>query len=56
MGNTRVNFWLPEELVEKADVAAEISKENRMSWNGSQNLTNKVSWTSYSSLDRSDLQ
>jgi len=29
MGNTRVNFRLPEELVEKADVAAEISKKNR---------------------------
>jgi len=29
MGNTRVNFRLPEELIEKADVAAEISKRNR---------------------------
>lgn len=29
MGSTRVNFRLPEELVEKADVAAEVSKQNR---------------------------
>lgn len=29
MGTTRVNFRLPEELVEKADVAAEISHRNR---------------------------
>jgi len=29
MGNTRVNFRLPDELIEKADVAAEISKKNR---------------------------
>lgn len=29
MGSTRVNFRLPDELVEKADVAAEVSKKNR---------------------------
>lgn len=29
MGNTRVNFRLPEDLIEKADVAAEVSKKNR---------------------------
>lgn len=29
MGNTRVNFRLPEDLVQKADVAAEVSKRNR---------------------------
>jgi len=29
MGSTRVNFRLPEELVEKADVAAEVSKKDR---------------------------
>lgn len=29
MGSTRVNFRLPEELIEKADVAAEVSKKNR---------------------------
>ena len=29
MGSTRVNFRLPDELIEKADVAAEISKKNR---------------------------
>jgi len=29
MGSTRVNFRLPDDLVEKADVAAEISKKNR---------------------------
>lgn len=29
MGNTRVNFRLPEELVEKADVAAEITHKDR---------------------------
>ncbi|MFB6100282.1 MAG: ribbon-helix-helix domain-containing protein [Candidatus Nanohalobium sp.] len=29
MGNTRVNFRLPENLIEKADVAAEVSKKNR---------------------------
>jgi metal-responsive CopG/Arc/MetJ family transcriptional regulator len=29
MGSTRVNFRLPEDLVEKADVAAEVSKKNR---------------------------
>jgi len=29
MGNTRVNFRLPENLIEKADVAAEINKKNR---------------------------
>jgi len=29
MGNTRVNFRLPDELVEKADVAAEITHKNR---------------------------
>lgn len=29
MGTTRVNFRLPEELVEKADVAAEIHTKNR---------------------------
>lgn len=29
MSNTRVNFRLPEDLVEKADVAAEVSKKNR---------------------------
>lgn len=27
--STKVNFRLPEELVEKADVAAEISRKNR---------------------------
>jgi len=26
MGSTRVNFQLPDDLVEKADVAAEVSK------------------------------
>lgn len=29
VGSTRVNFRLPEELIEKADVAAQISKKNR---------------------------
>jgi len=29
MGTTRVNFRLPDELIEKADVAAEVSKKNR---------------------------
>ncbi len=29
MDSTRVNFRLPEELIEKADVAAEVSKKNR---------------------------
>jgi metal-responsive CopG/Arc/MetJ family transcriptional regulator len=29
MGSTRVNFRLPESLVEKADVAAEIAHKNR---------------------------
>lgn len=29
MGTTRVNFRLPDELVEKADVAARISHKNR---------------------------
>ncbi len=29
MGSTRVNFRLPEDLVEKTDVAAEVSKKNR---------------------------
>jgi len=29
MGSTRVNFRLPEDLVEKAVVAAEVSKKNR---------------------------
>ncbi|WP_136716301.1 ribbon-helix-helix domain-containing protein [Halorientalis salina] len=29
MGSTRVNFRLPENLIEKADVAAEVSKKNR---------------------------
>lgn len=29
MGTTRVNFRLPDELVEKADVAAEITHSNR---------------------------
>lgn len=29
MGTTRVNFRLPDELVEKADVAAEIAHKNR---------------------------
>jgi predicted DNA-binding protein len=29
MGTTRVNFRLPEELLEKADVAAEITHKNR---------------------------
>ncbi|NMI89111.1 ribbon-helix-helix protein, CopG family [Nanohaloarchaea archaeon] len=29
MNSTRVNFRLPEELIEKADVAAEVSKKNR---------------------------
>lgn len=29
MGTTRVNFRLPEELVEKADVAAAVSHRNR---------------------------
>ena len=29
MSNTRVNFRLPEDLVDKADVAAEVSKKNR---------------------------
>jgi len=29
MGTTRVNFRLPEELVEKADVAAEVSHKDR---------------------------
>lgn len=27
--STRVNFRLPEDLIEKADVAAEVSKKNR---------------------------
>jgi metal-responsive CopG/Arc/MetJ family transcriptional regulator len=27
--STKVNFRLPEELVEKADVAAEVSRKNR---------------------------
>lgn len=29
MGSTRVNFRLPEELMQKADVVAEVSKKNR---------------------------
>ena len=29
MSNTRVNFRLPEDLVDKADVAAEVSRKNR---------------------------
>ncbi|WP_254823768.1 CopG family ribbon-helix-helix protein [Haloglomus halophilum] len=29
MGTTRVNFRIPEELVEKADVAAELTHRNR---------------------------
>ena len=29
MSNTRVNFRLPEDLIEKADVAAKISHKNR---------------------------
>ncbi|MFC7231548.1 ribbon-helix-helix protein, CopG family [Saliphagus sp. GCM10025308] len=29
MGTTRVNFRLPNELVEKADIAAEIAHKNR---------------------------
>ena len=29
MSNTRVNFRLPEDLVDKADAVAEISKKNR---------------------------
>lgn len=29
MGSTRVNFRLPESLIEKADVAAEVTKKNR---------------------------
>jgi metal-responsive CopG/Arc/MetJ family transcriptional regulator len=29
MGTTRVNFRLPESLIEKADVAAEVNEKNR---------------------------
>lgn len=29
MGTTKVNFRLPDELVEKADVAAEVTHKNR---------------------------
>ena len=29
MSNARVNFRLPEDLVDKADVAAEVNKKNR---------------------------
>lgn len=29
MGTTRANFRLPEELIEKADVAAKVAKKNR---------------------------
>ncbi|MBY6287124.1 ribbon-helix-helix protein, CopG family [Nanohaloarchaea archaeon H12] len=29
MDSTRVNFRLPEDLIQKADVAAEVSKKNR---------------------------
>ncbi|WP_345784753.1 CopG family ribbon-helix-helix protein [Halobellus ordinarius] len=29
MGSTKVNFRLPDDLVEKADVAAEVSHRNR---------------------------
>lgn len=29
MGTTRVNFRLPEDLVQKADVAAEVTHKNR---------------------------
>ena len=29
MANTRVNFRLPEDLIQKADVAAAVSKKNR---------------------------
>lgn len=29
MSNTRVNFRLPEDLVDKVDVAAEVSRKNR---------------------------
>ena len=29
MGTTRVNFRLPDDLLEKADVAAEITQKNR---------------------------
>lgn len=29
MGTTRVNFRIPDELIEKADVAAEITHKNR---------------------------
>ena len=29
MGTTKINFRLPDELVEKADIAAEVSHKNR---------------------------
>lgn len=29
MGSTRVNFRLPEDLIQKADIAAEVSQKNR---------------------------
>lgn len=29
MGTTRVNFRLPDDLLEKADVAAEVTRKNR---------------------------
>jgi predicted DNA-binding protein len=29
VGNTRVNFRLPEDLVERADVAAEVTRKDR---------------------------
>lgn len=29
MGSTRVNFRLPDDLIQKADVAATVSKKNR---------------------------
>ncbi len=29
MGSTRVNFRLPEDLIQKADVAAEVSRKTR---------------------------
>lgn len=29
MGSTKVNFRLPDDLIEKADVAAEVSHKNR---------------------------
>lgn len=29
MGNTKVNFRLPDDLIKRADVAAEVNKRNR---------------------------